>query len=209
MKILICGDSFAADWTVKYTGRGWPNMMADKYQVTNLAQAGCSEYKILKQLESTDLNQYDKIIISHTSPYRIYVERHPVHHSDPLHKNCDLIYSDLKEHIETHPEVVPIVEYFEKYFNFEQAREIHDMLCEKIEHKLDHLGDRVIHIINVNFGQCTYQFKNMINFQDLFASNRGLFNHFDDYGNQQVFEKLVERLERETRFELATSTLAR
>jgi hypothetical protein len=195
MKILICGDSFAADWTVKYIGCGWPNMLANKYQVTNLAQAGCSEYKILKQLESTDFNQYDRIIVSHTSPYRIYVERHPVHHNDPLHKDSDLIYSDLKEHIDTHPEVVPIIEYFEKYFSFEQAREMYNLLCEKIEHKLDHLGNNVIHVINVNFEQYTYQFKNMINFQDLFASNRGPFNHFDDYGNQQVFQKLVERLE--------------
>ena len=51
MKILICGDSFAADWTVKYPGQGWPNMLAEIHEVTNLAQAGCSEYKILKQLE--------------------------------------------------------------------------------------------------------------------------------------------------------------
>ena len=28
MNILICGDSFAADWTVKYAGQGWPNLLA-------------------------------------------------------------------------------------------------------------------------------------------------------------------------------------
>lgn len=195
MRVLICGDSFAADWTVKYVGCGWPNMLAKKYQVTNLAQAGCSEYKILKQLESTDFNQYDRIIVSHTNPYRIYVERHPIHHNDPLHKNCDLIYLDLKEHMDTHPEVVPIIDYFEKYFSFEQAREMHNLLCEKIENKLSHLGDNVIHVINANFDEHTYRFKNMINFEDLFVSNRGLFNHFDDYGNQQVFQKLVKKLE--------------
>jgi len=48
MKILICGDSFAADWTVKYPGQGWPNMLAQQHEIVNLAQAGCSEYKIFK-----------------------------------------------------------------------------------------------------------------------------------------------------------------
>ena len=103
MKVLICGDSFAADWTVKYTGKGWPNLIAENYTVTNLAQAGCSEYKIYLQLASANLDQYDAIIVSHTSPNRLPVEVHPVHSNDPLHKNSDLIYTDLKGHIDTHP----------------------------------------------------------------------------------------------------------
>ena len=45
--ILIIGDSFAADWTVKYpTVVGWPNLLAKNYNVVNLAQAGAGEYKI-------------------------------------------------------------------------------------------------------------------------------------------------------------------
>jgi hypothetical protein len=55
MNLLICGDSFAADWTVKYPGEGWPNLMSKIHNVTNLAQAGCGEYKVLKQLESVNL----------------------------------------------------------------------------------------------------------------------------------------------------------
>ena len=61
MKILILGDSFATDWTSKYPqGKGWPNLLAEKFDVTNLAQAGISEYKILKQIKSvSNLEKFD------------------------------------------------------------------------------------------------------------------------------------------------------
>ena len=47
--ILICGDSFAADWTKKYDGTGWVNMLTKDHTITNIAEAGVSEYKIYKQ----------------------------------------------------------------------------------------------------------------------------------------------------------------
>ena len=52
-KLLICGDSFAADWQVKYPqGQGWCNLITQYYHVTNVAQAGCSEYRIYQQFLS-------------------------------------------------------------------------------------------------------------------------------------------------------------
>ena len=77
MKLLICGDSFAADWTVKYKGHGWPNLLSQSFEVTNLARAGVCEYKIYNQLLSVDPSAFDVIIISHTSPFRLYVKEHP------------------------------------------------------------------------------------------------------------------------------------
>lgn len=194
MKILICGDSFAADWTVKYPGKGWPNLLAEMHQVTNLAQAGCSEYKILKQLESVNVNAYDKIIISHTSPYRIFVEKHPVHFNDPLHKNCDLIYTDLKAHLSTDKDLVPIIDYFEKYFDFEHAKFMHTLLCEKVEKHVAHLNGRVLHITNLDWNGL-HKFNNMISFEYLFKTNRGLLNHFDEIGNQKIFHQLLKLLQ--------------
>lgn len=191
MNILICGDSFAADHTVKYKSEGWPNMLAKIHPVTNLAQAGCSQYKILKQLESVDPTSYDRIIISQTSPYRLYVKNHPIHSNDKLHKDCDLIYSDIKEHSLIHEELLPIVEYFEKYFDFEYANYIHTLLCEKIERMLLPLEYRVIHIITF---ENSYQFKNAINFTNLKYTNKGLINHYDDNGNKQILNKLIERI---------------
>ena len=56
-KILIVGDSFAADWSIKHKEcNGWVNMLCDDFFVTNIAQAGVSEYKIYKQLLSQDIN---------------------------------------------------------------------------------------------------------------------------------------------------------
>ena len=193
MNLLICGDSFAADWTVKYPGKGWPNMLADQYNVTNLAQAGCSEYKILKQLKSVDLMQYDQIIIAHTSPYRIHVQKHPIHHTDLLHKNCDLIYTDLVEHAIKHKELVPVIDYFKNYFDTDYAKDIHTLLCQEIERLIAPVIDRVISTTNSDY-EGLYQFKNMIKFDKLFASNRGLMNHYDEAGNQKIFEILSTTL---------------
>jgi isopropylmalate/homocitrate/citramalate synthase len=136
MKLLICGDSFAADWTVKYNDVGWPNMLANDYKITNLAQAGCGEYKIYKQLVSVNLDEYDAIIVSHTSPTRIYINSHPVHAHDLLHKNSDLIYADIVEHAKSNKSLKPIVDYFENYFDLEYAMFVHTLLCEKIENHL-------------------------------------------------------------------------
>jgi hypothetical protein len=110
MKIFIAGDSFAADWSIKYpTMQGWPNMLADIHTVTNAAEAGCGEYKILKQLTSHALADYDAIIVSHTSPYRIHTNFHPVHGKDKLHYNSDFIYEDCRAH-----KLKFMIEYFEK-----------------------------------------------------------------------------------------------
>ena len=193
MQILICGDSFAADWTVKYSGQGWPNLLAKQYNVVNLAQAGCSEYKILKQLESVDVSEYDCVIVSHTSPYRIYVAEHPVHHNDILHKNCDLIYTDLKEHVIKNKKLAPIIDYFENYFDTKHAKDMHKLVCEKIDSYLKHVTNRVIHITNLNY-ETLYEFKNMINFEYLFASNRGLMNHYDDEGNKKIFQAVSDAI---------------
>ena len=72
MKVLITGDSFAADWQKKYPSKkGWVNILADRYQVTNIAQAAVSEYKIWQQIKSVDLNKFDTIIVSHVNSFTI------------------------------------------------------------------------------------------------------------------------------------------
>ena len=49
LRILIAGDSFAAEWPGTH---GWSKMLAEHHDVKNVAQAGVSEYKILKQLKN-------------------------------------------------------------------------------------------------------------------------------------------------------------
>lgn len=194
MNILICGDSFAADWTVKYSGQGWPNMIANDYNVTNLAQAGCSEYKIYKQLTSIDLNQFDKIIISHTSPYRIPIKIHPVHAKDLLHKNSDLIYTDIKEHSKTNTNLSSIIDFFENYFDIESSLFVHNLICEKIDKITKSIP--TIHLTNSDWNGL-YLFDNMLNFEYLFKSNRGLINHYDEKGNQIIYRAIKNMVDRE------------
>jgi hypothetical protein len=194
-RILICGDSFAADWTKKYSGEGWPNLLEKHYQVTNLAQAGCSEYKIWLQLESQidQLDHYDHVIISHTSPYRIYVKTHPVHSKDPLHHSSDLIYLDIVDKQQSNPNIDLIVEWFEKYFDLDHARFIHELLCKKIDQELSARGVDALHITNLDWSDL-YQFDDILNFEHLFEKHRGLMNHYDQVGNNQIFNAVRGKL---------------
>ena len=189
-KILICGDSFSADWTVKYQGMGWPNMIAQEYQVTNLAQAGCSEYRIYQQLISANINEYDAVLVSHTSPNRIYVKEHPVHKNDALHKDACLIYTDIKEHAKTNPELQSIVEFYEQYFDLDYAMFTYNLICEKIDRMFDNYQGRVIHITNLP-RDGLYVFDNMLFFTDLMGKKyKGLMNHYNEAANKIVYNKI-------------------
>lgn len=189
-KLLICGDSFAADWTVKHPGKGWPNMLADSYDVINIARAGVSEYKIYKQLEFVNLSKFDAVIIAHTSPYRLYVKQHPIHSNDVLHGDCDFIYNDIKANEDKYPELESIIDYFEKYFDQDYAKFIHGLICSKIEAMVkDH---KVIHLINF---EDQFKFKTSLDFTSVFRTNRGLMNHFDEDGNNYVYKRLVRKIE--------------
>jgi hypothetical protein len=194
--ILICGDSFAADWCVKYPGaQGWPNRLAQEYTVNNLAQAGCSEYKIFKQLTSVNLDQYDWVIVSHTSPYRIPITKHPIHFHDPLHKNSDLIYADIKEHSKDFPDLIAIVNYFEKYFDTEYANFMHNLICQQINQLLINSGIPYINLVHINWDNL-YMFSNLLNFEKLFNTQQGsVANHYNQVGNQTVFLEIKKHIE--------------
>ena len=197
MNLLICGDSFAADWTVKYNDIGWPNMLANDHKITNLAQAGCSEYKIYKQLVSVNLTEYDAIIISHTSSNRIHVKSHPVHANDLLHKHSDLIYTDIVEHSKSNKSLKPIVDYFENYFDLEYAIFVHTTICEKIEKHLNQFSGLVIHIATLPWDDL-YYFNNMLSFEHLFKNHRGFMNHYNLRGNEIAYETIKTILDSKT-----------
>lgn len=196
MKILICGDSFSADWTVKYQGKGWPNLLADRHLVVNRAQAGCSQYRIYQQILSQPLDQYDAVLVSHTSPNRIYVKEHPVHKNDPLHRNADLIYTDICEHAKKQPELECIVEFYARYFDLEYAAFTHNLICEKIDHLFENYAGKVIHTTNLP-RDGLYIFKDMVDFTHLMDKKyKGLMNHYNNEANFIVYNTLIGILER-------------
>jgi len=192
-RVLIAGDSFACDWTKKYNGFGWPNMLTTLYKVKNVAQAGVSEYKIHKQLSRENLDKYDYIIVSHTSPFRIPVEKHPLHSKDKLHKNSDLIYNDILHHVDNHPELSVITQFYEKYMYSEYMEFVHSLLMRDIDNMLD--NKKTLHLFHVE-DNCVYKFKNMLNFNDIWLANKGLINHYNETGNILVLNKIVEQLEK-------------
>ena len=195
MKILIAGDSFAADYTKKYPDRlGWPNFLAHTHDVTNLAQAGCSEYKIYQQLVNQDLDQFDVILICHTSPYRLHTLHHPAHHDDILHGHSDFIYSDLKNHAANHTELACVVEFFERYFDLDHATFVHNLICEKIQNMVKCSPARVWHITSLDY-ENLFRFENHLDFYPLFKSNRGDANHFDSTANHHIYNTIQKLLD--------------
>jgi hypothetical protein len=194
--ILICGDSFSADWSLKYQTHlpGWPNKLETTFKVTNLSQAGCSEYKIYQQLSSVAdrLTQFDHIIISHTSPYRIYIKNHPVHFDDLLHHSSDLIYSDIIEHSKTNKQLLVITEFFEQYFDLDYARFVHNLICEKIDIMTAPHQTKTLHLSNIEWKDL-YKFDGMLNFKSVVDTHGGLINHYSDYGNCIIYDTIMER----------------
>jgi len=182
MKVLLCGDSFSADYTLKdKESNGWPTLLSKDVDLTNVARAGASEYRIWRQLKDNINESYDTIIVSHTSPYRIYVDKHPIHSDDPLHSECDLIYNDIKGRGLTY-----IENWFENCFSDEHARDMHQLLMLDIDriclnHKIIHIGHLDISAPS-NF--------NFVNFQHIWKSNPGSINHYNQLGNQSVYLKL-------------------
>jgi hypothetical protein len=196
MKILICGDSFAADWSVKYPDRqGWPNWLSKKFSVVNIAQAGVSEYKILQQIKHADLRKFDAVIISHASPNRVYCAEHPIYKNDPLHYNADIIYADIREYTENE-DAVTAVKYYERYFDFDYHQDISNMCCLEM---LSILGNypnlSQYHIVNYAKQQKYDCLPENFNLNSLFSKYRGDTCHLNTEGNKILYNTIVQWIE--------------
>lgn len=188
MNLLICGDSFAADYSVagELDYPGWPQILSKKHTVTNVAQAGCSEYKIYLQLKRSDLSRFDRVIIFHTSPYRIYVKEHPYLKDTKLHSNSDLIYNDIINHPRFEDKEI-LATFFEKYFDLDYANFVHQLIQREIA-KI--LGTIPSFHMGVNLPQLDFDASN------LFKSHRGTVNHFDQTGNQWLADILEQWIQK-------------
>lgn len=184
--LLIVGDSFSADWTKKNKLiSGWVNTLENNYKITNLSQAGVGEYKIWLQLSSVDTTIYDKIIICHTSPYRIYIKEHPIHNDDVLHYNCDLIYNDLLEY-KNNQICSTAVNFFQQIYDLDYANFLHKLLIKEI---------LVTYPSALNISFFDLQIPNIHYFYDEFSLYRGIVNHLNEDGNEIVYNKICKLLE--------------
>jgi hypothetical protein len=188
MKILIAGDSFAADWSIRYHNTiGWPNLLASKYYVHNVAQAGVSEYKILKQIESVTISDFDAIIISHTSFSRVHTRNHPFLLNDTLHKNCDLILSDIAQKKDLNQSAAAGYNYFKYHFDEFYYKDIYNLIRDKIEF--------LIRDINIYLSINNFQPRSCdISYKYLLKSHKGDINHFNHEGNEIILKDVLSYL---------------
>jgi hypothetical protein len=188
-KILIAGDSFAALWP--NANNGWVNLLAEKFNVVNIAQAGVGEYKIFKQIQNTNLNEFDCIIVSHTSPSRIHTKNHPLH-TQGFHSDCDLIITDLIEHWNPFNRNLSSAKSFFKYHYDEQYQiDIYKLLREKINNliHIPYISISHIDIANELRIESTH-----IDFSDLWKTERGCVNHYTNEGNELVYLTIRNKL---------------
>lgn len=186
--LAIFGDSFGA---VKpdHEFQGWVELLQDHYNVKNFCQCGSSQYRIYQQIKSVDLSQFDKILITHTSPFRVYVRDNPTYSNDPVYKNCDLIFADVNNRDDEFS--VSAKNYFKYIFDERYSLDIHNLICKDIENITRSLD--CLHITHFDYSQC-YQFSNFISFYDLWIHHRGPVHHYDRPGNREVFSKVFSRL---------------
>ena len=195
MNVLIMGDSWAADWSEQYSEYlGWPGIIAEQLSVTNIAQAGVSQYSIYRQFEHQDLDQYDRIIISITSPYRLYTPQHP-HHKTGLHRNADLIYADCEYHASQHPDnesVVTAANFFKHHFDTEYAEQLHQIWVDKCLNQLD--PDRTIVTSNIQYNREYVVGQVYVDGYPVWQSYPGKINHLNAEGNQIFAQNLLQLL---------------
>lgn len=192
IKILIAGDSFASDWTPKSIDfKGWVNLLADRYDVTNVAESGVSEYKILKQLERNNLDLFDYIIVCHTSPYRLHTISHPIKYKSVLHTNSDMLYADIEYHYSKwynvfNKSLKTAYNWFVYHYDKTFYEDIYKLMYEKIENILVNHNSIEIDNFNKNTNKLNYMF--------YCTPNSGV-NHFDEVTNKRIYQEIKNTID--------------
>lgn len=192
MKILVAGDSFAAQWANCTVS--WTSLLDNEYIVNNIAQPGVGEYKILKQLETVNIDNYDCVIVSHTSPSRIHIKDHPIHKSG-FHKNCDLIFNDIDRFTFLGSRLDIAKKWFVHYYDDMYQCDIYNLIRKEI--------NNIIHIPYISMSHIdilkNIKFESVhLEFSKLWSNNRGLCNHYNDTGNEIIFNTIKETIKRIT-----------
>jgi len=199
MQILIVGDSFSADWTVKYPdGIGWPNLLALDHSIINLSQAGVGEYKILCQLRSIqNIDQFDLVIVSHTSPYRINTKQHPVHSTDLLHSNADLMFADIEHHLKRFSNKFNLslrsaFNFFVYHSDDKYQETVYELLRQKINNMIGEVPCIVISTLNVDTK--FLKEKIIVDLTNIQQNYPGFINHLSKDGNQLAYKKIIDTI---------------
>lgn len=189
--ILIAGDSFAARYPTD-KGQGWPLLLRELYNVVNVAQAGVSEYKILKQLKDvTNIGYFNAVIVCHTSPYRVHT-RSSIHNTE-LHKDCDLLMADVEaKRFTLKPSVLSAKGYFKHHFDPDYYDDIYELMRKEISNITRYVP--TLHIDHFDTALKYAQEKCCLDLTSMWPHYRGNINHYTEEGNQIVCARIVEKL---------------
>ena len=189
MNLAIFGDSFGVEQR-QPDNVGWSALLADRFSVSNFCQSGVGEYKILQQILEHPVDNFNCIVVSHTSPYRVHAAINPLHSESATHANCDIIFTDIESRTDEFS--VACQYYFKHVFDPKYYRDVHNLICQEI-HRLT-AGVKTLHITHFDYSDL-YKFDNtLINFYNHWTDNRGSVNHYSSQGNHIVADQLIKQL---------------
>jgi hypothetical protein len=185
-RLLIAGDSFASGHLSQ--GQGWPDQLARNCQVTNISRPGIGEYKILQSLQETMLENFDHIIVCHTSPYRLHCETNPLYPNGHIYKGSDVILADAESKADSLPAAKSLMDYFRYIYDPDYQRFVHHYCCKEIDQLTNDYP--VTHITFFEWSGF-YDFRgNLVNFHKIWNKHPGDICHLDLLGNNRVSQIL-------------------
>jgi len=188
LNVLIAGDSFAAEWP---GSNGWVKLLAKKYNVKNVAQAGVSEYKILQQINTANLDKYDLVIVSHTSLSRVHTPQHPLH-KEGLHKDCDLIFNDINRVSFFNASLKAAKDYFKYHYDDKYYQTVYSLLRKEINTIL--AEKKYLSMSHVEVAKLFIHEDNHLDFSEFWQANKGKENHYSKIGNQKIYDIVVDKI---------------
>jgi len=188
MKLAIFGDSFSSR-VPNPNVIGWPIALEQDCSVVNFSCSGSSEFRILKTLKQQDLDQFDQLLICHTSPTRQFVKYNPLHQDSAHHKNCDVIFADIEKGKDNFS--VACQMFYKHIFDTEYAIDLHNLICKEIAHLSEKY--QTTHITHFDYIGL-YQFDNLYNFHKYWRKHPGPVNHYDQTGNDFVYATVKDLL---------------
>jgi hypothetical protein len=187
-KVALFGDSFGFKKKDEVFP-SWVSLLTQHFLVDNFSQCGVSEYKILKQIQSVNLEDYNFVLITHTSHSRIFVDYNPVHAVSEYHQNCDIIYTDIESRSDEFSQACKL--YFKHIFNNEFAKNIHNLILKEISQIVS--TKKVIHMTHFDHNDL-YLLPGLLEFHGLFLKNQGPVNHYNMQANKTIYEAVLQKL---------------
>lgn len=192
--ILICGDSFAIDYkkyNVEIPHKGWPNYLADKHNVTNLATPGVGQWKIWKQVESANLENFDIVLVSIGSPNRVHCRTHPVH-KQGMFMESDLAWMDIDRSSWLNKALTTAKNWFVYFYDQQYQNELYEMITDKI---INHIKHKKYILVGHNESRTLdTDSENFINCNDLWNNERGKVNHYNHKAALQIVKRIEKHL---------------